>query len=1094
MGQTRYFDLTFFDFGDDLNTPLNAQKEIDRFVLIDKQIYGLYNVFGNGVISGWDVQDGGYVEESGISISIDPGIGIIKYIAAQIDVTSGVSFLPSNSTVDIYAVLRDSTTRDRIVDFIASLVDLNNENAIKLARVVTGDNIILSIDNTVKTLIGFEAIIQDEINQHKHTGIPTKINLRNEVKNQLPGSRIEGIDASDVVSGRFDIDRIPIVDHNDLENNGMLTHAALDSFVRTLSQNNTELLGEIASVNLLRSLIFLKYIYNNVDEHSINELILIPGISSNSYIDFISSTCNINLEEGCLSGYPAKTGLFTSVYWQDQLSFFNAYSKNNVVVSGGTVSLSRTGTKVDIVENFESCAVTTETDFSKEIVLLNNHADVVCESADSDKVEGKYSGKFTSSTDTRVIYTKNLKQVNENGESIGRDWTTDFDEMALWVKTNSNSHDSVSFYLVNGDYSENETILQKDLLGPFVLITEDYATSNVDTSMNNFEEILINLEELRTINGKNMNNITKFVIFTDEVDPDFSFFVDNVYVRRTNLVSPHGTIRLRFSSVSEVVFHSLFYDAVVPVGTNASARIKIASSEDLLPRSAYSFPLSSGEIFALNGTAAEIEITLTSTLETVSPVLSSVELRMLVDANFNGFVIDSETEWDRGDFSNVSVQSTSVVNQDELILSNPINIGGYYFGKSDSVSENDSNNKALLGFSGTTMPISPIQSINWNNNPYRKFDNLSSVVREFDKSFLIADTSNNRVLKVDQQGNLIKGFGSSFVVDTKFYPLSAIYNPDSHVLTVVFTKSAVIADISKVVLYVGSSRIDLSATKETLLNNGKSEERVLEILLHEDTWVRLSNVLDDLFVNFETGAFSETIDTSNGHNDKLFGLFGMECFIGDFTYVDFIKHPTYFNILENNNWIVANSSIIDTTSVEDTYSEFPDIASIVEFLPSTEGIVFSSSDILFSDYSSGSVLEFDSRTLIAAGLIEGTTITGGVTAADVLAGETNPSESLLFRANAVDALSSYRGYIMIIDKINNNYRLFYNSPDGLYPSDIDMYPNGNLIISESSFADASGRLTQLDTFGSVRWTYGFGTFSKINNTKVLDDDHLMISL
>ena len=461
MGQTRYYGISFFDFGDDLNTPLNAQKEIDRFVLIDKQIYGLYNVFGNGVISGWDVQDGGYVEESGISISIDPGIGIIKYIAAQIDVTSGVSFLPSNSTVDIYAVLRDSTTRDRIVDFIASLVDLNNENAIKLARVVTGDNIILSIDNTVKTLIGFEAIIQDEINQHKHTGIPTKINLRNEVKNQLPGSRIEGIDASDVVSGRFDIDRIPIVDHNDLENNGMLTHAALDSFVRTLSQNNTELLGEIASVNLLRSLIFLKYIYNNVDEHSINELILIPGISSNSYIDFISSTCNINLEEGCLSGYPAKTGLFTSVYWQDQLSFFNAYSKNNVVVSGGTVSLSRTGTKVDIVENFESCAVTTETDFSKEIVLLNNHADVVCESADSDKVEGKYSGKFTSSTDTRVIYTKNLKQVNENGESIGRDWTTDFDEMALWVKTNSNSHDSVSFYLVNGDYSENETILQK---------------------------------------------------------------------------------------------------------------------------------------------------------------------------------------------------------------------------------------------------------------------------------------------------------------------------------------------------------------------------------------------------------------------------------------------------------------------------------------------------------------------------------------------------------------------------------------------------------------------------------------------------------
>ena len=48
MGQTKYYDLAFFDFGDQLNTPMSVQKEIDRFVVIDKQLYGMYRIFGNG--------------------------------------------------------------------------------------------------------------------------------------------------------------------------------------------------------------------------------------------------------------------------------------------------------------------------------------------------------------------------------------------------------------------------------------------------------------------------------------------------------------------------------------------------------------------------------------------------------------------------------------------------------------------------------------------------------------------------------------------------------------------------------------------------------------------------------------------------------------------------------------------------------------------------------------------------------------------------------------------------------------------------------------------------------------------------------------
>ena len=35
MGQTTYYHLAFFDFGDQLDTAINVQKEIDRFVVID---------------------------------------------------------------------------------------------------------------------------------------------------------------------------------------------------------------------------------------------------------------------------------------------------------------------------------------------------------------------------------------------------------------------------------------------------------------------------------------------------------------------------------------------------------------------------------------------------------------------------------------------------------------------------------------------------------------------------------------------------------------------------------------------------------------------------------------------------------------------------------------------------------------------------------------------------------------------------------------------------------------------------------------------------------------------------------------------------
>ena len=120
MGTTRYYNMAFFDFGDQLDTTLNVQKETDRFILIDKQIYGLYNIFSNGVISGWTVADGGFNEETGIGIDISAGIGIINFIAAETDITGGLINLPPNSLFWVYAIVDGQTVLTRKISFVTS--------------------------------------------------------------------------------------------------------------------------------------------------------------------------------------------------------------------------------------------------------------------------------------------------------------------------------------------------------------------------------------------------------------------------------------------------------------------------------------------------------------------------------------------------------------------------------------------------------------------------------------------------------------------------------------------------------------------------------------------------------------------------------------------------------------------------------------------------------------------------------------------------------------------------------------------------------------------------------------------------------------
>lgn len=1087
MGQTRWYSLAFFDFGSHLDSQPNPQREIERFVTIDKQLYGLYNIFGNGVITGWTVETN---EDDLFSVDISSGVAIIKYMAAETIEFSTVSNLTPNSTLDIFAVLQGSSEETRSVDFIAVTSGVSIEYGIRIATIQTSRTGISFINNTTRDLVGFKALIKSEVDNHRHTG-DMKIDLATEVKGQLPSARIEGIDAEKITSGVFDINRIPLKDHNDLENKGLITHAGLDSFAQTMSKSNVETMGEISLTNMLKAITFWKYKDVEIDKNLVNELVIIPGISPDSNIDFTSNTtANVNTETNCISGVPSTNGTIVSVFWDDQNSFYyNSYKKEDVIVSDGTVQLTHSGEQIDTLENFNYNSVPgSEVPGFVSGIISSDTIKVVTDS--SNYIEGQLGGSFSSSADLQAVYTKEI--------SPAKIWTNLYDTLVISVKTESSSHKPVYLKLVSTVGTEEVDI------GPFTLLESNETTSSNEETDRNF------VTKRFALNNYDLSNITKMVVYTDEVNENFIFFIDNIYAIKTNLVSPSGVIWFRHIAQSPVTFQSIMWDSTIFDGTNITFKVKVANSEDMLSRASYSLPLMSGGVFSLYGSCCEIQATLTSTVTDYSPILNSVELRMMTETGNGALTIDTVDVWNRGTvFSNVTVsptQSSSSSGQNvyaDVVISDLINVGGYYYGYKDAAIEiaveSDKTKVSTASVSGTFMPISPNQAANWGNNPTQKFDSLTTVFRKFDKNFIITDTKNNRVFEISTNGDIVRGFGSTYVSDDSLYPLSAIYNPNNSMFSLVFSKTVTVKDITKIILYVGGTANNL--TSEDIVQTAqKGGGKVIEILLGDITKSKISGVTTNFSVYFNNGAFSENISLKR-IMQPLYGARGMDISVCNFTYINGIKHPIYIRLLSNNNWIIANSSIYNSSSssasnnIENTSQEDQDIIpDIIEIDPTDGSLQYSSDFVKFSDYSLGSIIEYDSNRLAVVCIKEESNI-GGITGQELITNAgSNITSKVIFRAEAIDALKPYKGSLTLIDKLNDNYYSLYTSPDGLYPTDLDMCSNGDMLVSESSFADSSGRLIKIDSHGNVVWTYGNGMFNIINDAKILSNNNIMVSI
>lgn len=1119
---TRYFGLGFFDFGTKLGTDFTGQVEVNRWVLLDKQLFGLFSILGNGVVQGWEVTTSGT-----FSISISEGFGNINFMAARSEFPTIIGDIAPNSINYVFAKTKERTRFTEDIEFFLSPTrDIQDTQFLLLAEVIAGPLSIERIDNSVRQEIAFVELIKAAIKAHKHRGgslNPSKIDLSSEVKGQLPAFRIADFDAEKITSGTFDLERIPLLDHQELSNVGLLTHPQLDTFIKTLESSNKEIFGEISTANLLQLIIAAKLIYDDpnsslyvsgrtFDQNMINEITIIPGITPNEFIDFNSTTAEVNLENHYIKGIAPTTGTSFYVNYDTDLAWNAAYFKQNIIVAGNSVTLAfneEDENSVVVVEGFESATannqiLSSSSDggielFKKETVITSDSANITARGIETDVIEGFYSGKFKHQQSFRVQYKKEF--------STAQDWSS-YDSFVLNIKCLDFIHGSIKlfFYDSNGTQSTE-----------FVILDQDEVTQNDDPALNNFETRIINTSLISF-----RNDIKGFVIFSDDTENPFQFFIDFINIQRAVLLPESGSIVLRYSTSNIVTFSQIEWTSIQPSGTNIIVRARSANGTVFLSRADFTPDLISGDLINLKGTDLEIEISIFPDQDRLqSPTLTSLRVLVLTEAEVDGFVIDEIEEFSRGSSSNVIINDSPV----SLTLDTPIYVDSYYFCLGNSVNQvhketSDSGvdfSQAELALFAKDAPIAPNQIFaaiekGESRVTLSRFFEPRSVVRQQSKTFIVSDTFNDRVLEYNEEGNLVRGVGSiNYEHDSKIFPIAASVDTSTGILYIVWSKKIAFStvNISKIVIQSNTKQVQLTENFDKILGLTKSEidstnaqGQVMPVYLSLQNSGLVEQISDDSYILLSDDVLSSGFDADSVFYKAIITTLGIPLYIGKFAYIDGVFSPTYADKNESNNWLISNATlgVIDYNipdSVGEKINKTSQVSKIIE-INENNLIVFASDNMEFSPFIPGKAEYVDKNLILMGGIKPGGNL--GTPAENEFNFRSISGDSVekLRRKEVLntlffgDANASKQGALIVLDRRSGATTFEYISPEGLLVSDADVGKDGSYLVAESSFK-RSGRLIKVDSIGNIVWTYGEGVFGVINSARIKDDGAIVIS-
>jgi hypothetical protein len=415
------------------------------------------------------------------------------------------------------------------------------------------------------------------------------------------------------------------------------------------------------------------------------------------------------------------------------------------------------------------------------------------------------------------------------------------------------------------------------------------------------------------------------------------------------------------------------------------------------------------------------------------------------------------------------------------------------------------------------MPIAPYQGYAAVNstaqipdeyNPGREFlrglFRPRSVIRLASGNFLIADTGNDRIIEMTQDGDFVRGFAShNSSYSDVLYALTANYNPRLGVLFITFSRDLDIKfmDLKKIIMRVGGRDIQLSNAVDKVRDpttgeiidrpeladfldgrvgnyQGKTDNMV-SIILSKDKQSLLANATTDTVSIRIIGNPSPATNAQIPQTSPS----AIECFMGDYMYFGRggIWRPICARETEDDRYIIANAMInYDSPNLAPK-----GIGSVIEFEKAIGsafegqklGTTFSYTDVYFSEIMLGNVTYFTvegeegavERKVLIAGLQrnlspDASSSTGG----------TSASGQELLGSTDTTKLSKFVGKVIIVDMDSELISFEYQSPDGLFPSDAYFDDDGNIVVAESGLLAQSGRIVTLDSLGYARYFPQFG--------------------
>ena len=907
-GRTQYYGLGYFDYRDRVDSAGGVRLEQERFLTIDRQIFGMYSLFGNGVVSGLSVA--GIAGSSvGSSISVSPGVAFIQGRAVYIENPVQLSGIPAGDSIFIYMRVLPGFGPGIGSVFYSMVPSL--PNCVRLARIKSGINLVEQVDSSVQQQVSFRSLILNEIAKHKHRGTPSRIDLLREVKNFLPGARIGDIDAEQIDSGQLSVERIPRLRHSQLKDSGTLSHAGLESLARSLQTSDRVLMGEVTAVNQLQQNIAFRRSHPDHPDYSINTITYVPGTSSDQIVDFSKTTAVYSPSAGCIAGRQQTAGTFINLKYDSATELRASYASNNIIVidgDAGGLTLTSTVNQQTVLfaDSFETGTDSGVPGFSFAVTSVSSSVGVAGDA--TVQVEGTRSAKLTSGIRNKVVFRKAL---------VGTGNWEGFNKLFFYVRCVAESHPAVTAYLINESAAGEE--VKTD---PIVVLTANEQTSNPDPALDNFKLIEYNLVPF------DRNNVKALVFEVADASAEFSFNIDDA---RTSTVSssevlyqPNGFSRYRYSANSPFILNAISWiSRSIPTGTSIEIRYRHGNTLEEISSALFIGPIASNSGQSINVSAqiVDVEVALRSSADRrLAPILKEFEIQLRVNGDVSGFSISTRDGWEACTLSNASVFDL-ISPAAGVRIRGPLEIGLIYYGSNDTVQLIDENNVSVFGTLGADLPIAPTQASRPNyvwqaeNIPGIGFDQPSAVARLPNKSFLIADTYNNRVLEIGRDGKFVRGVGNAEPLPTgsQFVPLCACLNPKTRLLQIVMSQSVSVPDDfdkSKVELVIGSDAIKLNEL-DALVSTGRPPN-VVQIRISQDKVVLVQQGASSglqPFCRINATAFGE--DRRYSDSALLasnYGLNGLRLFFGDFTYLNSVYHPVSVEYVDDH-WLICNSTI-----------------------------------------------------------------------------------------------------------------------------------------------------------------------------------------